>query len=67
MVQAKAQPKMMVDEASASIALELWASTGQSVVSSADMDKNHEAEDFDANKENYYTTNRGPSDRYAPR
>ena len=52
-VQAKAQPKMMVDEASASIALELWASTGQSVVSSADMDKNHEAEDFDANKVNY--------------
>ena len=52
-VQAKAQPKMMGDEASASIALELWASTGQSVVSSADMDKNHEAEDFDANKVNY--------------
>ena len=52
-IQAKAQPKQMIDEENAALALELWHSTGQSTVSSSDMDKDHGAEEFDGDKVNY--------------
>ena len=52
-IQAKAQPKSMIDEDSAKLALDLWTSTNQGVVSSPDMDKNHGAEEFDGDKVDY--------------
>lgn len=52
-IQAKAQPKQMVDEENAALALDLWQSTGQTTVSSSDMDKDHGAEEFDGDKVNY--------------
>tara|TARA_R110002020_G_scaffold72318_11_gene186208 strand:- start:346 stop:1083 length:738 start_codon:yes stop_codon:yes gene_type:complete len=52
-IQAKAQPKSMIDEDSASLALDLWTSTSQGVVSSPDMDKDHGKEEFDGDKVDY--------------
>ncbi len=52
-IQAKAQPKSMIDEDSAKLALDLWTSTNQGVVSSPDMDKDHGAEEFDGDKVDY--------------
>jgi hypothetical protein len=51
-IQAKAQPKSAVDGDSAQLALELWTSTGESVVSSPDMDKNSN-EEFNGDKVDY--------------
>lgn len=53
-VQAKAQPKMVVDSDTASTALELWMTTKENVVSSPDMDNETSSDDtFDAKKVTY--------------
>ena len=52
-IQAKAQPKSMIDADSAQLALDLWTSTSQGVVSSPDMDKEHGKEEFDGDKVDY--------------